>query len=120
MNLKDNGAQKAKPVTCNPDISHYAAAIALATFCYIFADYYAAHISIINNWLHLGFKVHKFAFMIILAALLECHQLRSHGNLGGNKQLQDFCKIPLLSVVIYGGTWDQSGTIIFRFCPLQT
>ncbi|MBS5605782.1 MULTISPECIES: 2-hydroxycarboxylate transporter family protein [Enterocloster] len=106
MNLKDNGAQKAKPVTCNPDISHYAAAIALATFCYIFADYYAAHISIINNWLHLGFKVHKFAFMIILAALLNVTNCVPMEIRAANKQLQGFfvkyLSFPLLFMVGLG------------------
>lgn len=66
-----SATEQKETVVCSPDISHYAAAIALAVFCYVFADYYAAHLSIINNWLHLGFKVHKFAFMIILAAALN-------------------------------------------------
>lgn len=51
--------------------AHYAAAFVMATFVYTFAHFYAGKVSIINNVLHLGFKVHKFAFMIIFVAILN-------------------------------------------------
>lgn len=106
MKLDNKYSEKRQIATCKTEISHYAAAIALATFCYIFADYYAAHISIINNWLHLGFKVHKFAFMIILAALLNVTNCVPMEIRAANKQLQGFfvkyLSFPLLFMVGLG------------------
>ena len=49
----------------------YAAAFTLALFVYMGAHYYAGKVSLINNYLHLGFKIHKFAFMIIFVMLLN-------------------------------------------------
>ena len=106
MKLEGGRAQKKQETACRPDPGHYAASIALATFCYMFADYYAAHISIINNWLNLGFKVHKFAFMIILAALLNVTDCVPVEIRAANKQLQGFfvkyLSFPLLFMVGLG------------------
>ena len=65
---KEGPAQKQ-----NAEISMitYAAAFTLALFVYMGAHYYAGKVSLINNYLHLGFKIHKFAFMIIFVMLLN-------------------------------------------------
>ncbi|MFA6844834.1 MAG: 2-hydroxycarboxylate transporter family protein [Sphaerochaetaceae bacterium] len=49
----------------------YATGLALAMFCFILAGLYADHISIINNHMSLGFTIHKYAFMVILVAILN-------------------------------------------------
>ena len=61
------GAEDPKDVKIGP--AEYASGFALALFLYCLADFYASKISIINNVLNLGFSIHKFAFMVIFAAI---------------------------------------------------
>jgi Na+/citrate or Na+/malate symporter len=90
----------------NVTFAHYAAAFTLAVFVYAFAHYYAAHVSIINNVLHLGFKVHKFAFMIIFVALLNVSNIVPEEIKAAAKGIQKFfvqyLSFPLLFCVGLG------------------
>ena len=61
------GAEDPKDVKIG--IGEYASGFALGLFLYCLADFYASKISIINNVLNLGFSIHKFAFMVIFAAI---------------------------------------------------
>ena len=66
-NADVKGAEDPKDVKIGP--AEYASGFALALFLYCLADFYASKISIINNVLNLGFSIHKFAFMVIFAAI---------------------------------------------------
>lgn len=66
-NVDVKGAEDPKDVKIGP--AEYASGFALALFLYCLADFYASKISIINNVLNLGFSIHKFAFMVIFAAI---------------------------------------------------
>ena len=66
-NADVKGAEDPKDVKIGP--AEYASGFALALSLYCLADYYASKISIINNVLNLGFSIHKFAFMVIFAAI---------------------------------------------------
>ena len=48
----------------------YATGLALGLFCFAIATFYGKHISFINR-AGLGFKIHEFAFMVILIAILN-------------------------------------------------
>lgn len=86
--------------------SECAAALALGVFCYVFADFYAAHLSITNNVLNLSFDIHKFAFMVIIAAALNVLNLIPADVLAGAKAIQTFfvkyMSFPLLFMVGLG------------------
>lgn len=51
-------------------IAEYASGLALGLCLFVAADFYASHLSIINN-MDLGFSIHKFAFMVIFAGILN-------------------------------------------------
>ncbi len=61
------GADDIKDAKVGP--AEYASGMALALFMFCLADFYANHISIVNNHLNLGFSIHKFAFMVIFVAI---------------------------------------------------
>lgn len=73
-----------------PAFMDYATGMALGLVCYCAADLYAGHISIINNHLNLGFKIHKFAFMVIFIALLNGTNILPDNVKAGAKGMQQF------------------------------
>lgn len=65
------------------------AAFALGLFCYVASNLYANKISIINH-ANLGFKIHRYAFMIILVAVLNIANLIPERIRVGGKKVQMF------------------------------
>lgn len=68
----------------------YATGLALGLFCFVAADYYAAHISILNCVVDLGFTIHKFAYMVILIAILNVSNILPAEIRAGAKGMQMF------------------------------
>lgn len=68
----------------------YATGLALAMFCFIVAGFYADHISPINNYFSLGFKIHKYAYMIILATILNVSNIIPEEVKAGAHAMQGF------------------------------
>lgn len=104
-NADVKGAEDPKDVKIG--VSEYASGLALALFLYCLADFYASKISIINNVLDLGFSIHKFAFMVIFAAIanglgLVPIEIRS-GARGMQQFFANYMSFPLM-VAIGAGT----------------
>lgn len=73
-----------------PAFMDYATGMALALVCYCAADLYAGHISLINHHMNLGFTIHKFAFMVILAAILNAADILPGNVKAGARGMQQF------------------------------
>lgn len=88
-----------------PKLGDYAAGFSLGLFCFVFSDFYAAKISIINH-ANLGFTIHKFAFMILLVAILNMTGIIPAEVRAGTKGMQQFfvkyMSLPLMITVGIG------------------
>lgn len=86
-------------------IGQYASGFALALCLFVFADFYASNISIINH-MGLGFTIHKFAFMVIFTALLNALGLVPPEIRAGARGMQTFftkyMSLPLMVTVGIG------------------
>lgn len=111
--LTGNGTMmKSKTITGADDIkdtkvtiADYASGFALALCLFVFADFYANNLSIINN-MNLGFSIHKFAFMVIFAAILNALGLIPENIRAGARGMQTFftkyMSLPLMVTVGIG------------------
>lgn len=111
--LTGNGTMmKGKEITGADDIKdkkvtigQYASGFALALCLFVFADFYASNISIINH-MGLGFTIHKFAFMVIFTALLNALGLVPPEIRAGARGMQTFftkyMSLPLMVTVGIG------------------
>ncbi len=112
-NLTGNGVMmKGKDLTGAEDpkeikigLGEYASGFALGLVLFVFADFYASHISIINN-MNLGFSIHKFAFMVIFAGILNALGLVPPEIRAGARGMQTFftkyMSLPLMVTVGIG------------------
>lgn len=86
-------------------IGEYASGFALGLCLFIFADFYASKLSIINH-LGLGFTIHKFAFMVIFAGILNALGLVPAEIRAGARGMQTFftkyMSLPLMVTVGIG------------------
>lgn len=96
--------------------TEYAAALGLGLFCYTFAHFYSTKLSIINNYVDWGFSIHKFAFMIILVAILNVTGIIPAEIRGGAKALQQFfakyMSLPLMVTVGIGTNINDFAKVI--------
>lgn len=93
-----------------PEFADYATGMALGLVCYCAADLYAAHISVINTVLHFGFKIHKFAFLVILIAILNATNILPYnvkaGAIGMQRFFVKYMSFPLMITVGIGTTLE--------------
>ena len=86
-------------------IGEYASGFALGLCLFVFADFYASKISFINR-MGLGFSVHKFAYMVIFAGILNALGLIPPEIRAGAKGMQTFftkyMSLPLMVTVGIG------------------
>lgn len=86
-------------------IGEYASGFALGLCLFIFADFYASKLSIINH-MGLGFSIHKFAFMVIFAGILNALGLVPPEIRAGARGMQTFftkyMSLPLMVTVGIG------------------
>lgn len=83
-------AEDEKAEEQDPTFADYGTGLALALACYSAADLYAKHISIINTQMKLGFKIHTFAFMVILVTLLNVSNILPGNVKAGARGMQKF------------------------------
>jgi Na+/citrate or Na+/malate symporter len=76
-------------VKYKPELLDYAVGLGLGLVIYILADVYASHISLINTH-KLGFTIHRFAFVVIFAALLNISNIIPLNVKEGAKGIQSF------------------------------
>lgn len=97
------GADDAKDVKIG--LGEYASGLALGLCLFVFADFYASKISIINH-AGLGFSIHKFAFMVIFAGILNALGLIPAEIRAGARGMQAFftkyMSLPLMVTVGIG------------------
>lgn len=97
------GAEDPKEIKIG--LSEYASGFALGLCLFVFADFYSSKISIINH-LGLGFSIHKFAFMVIFAAILNALGLIPANIRAGARGMQTFftkyMSLPLMVTVGIG------------------
>lgn len=97
------GAEEQK----DPEIGlgEYASGFALGLCLFVFADFYASKLSIINH-AGLGFTIHKFAFMVIFAGVLNALGLIPAKIRAGARGMQRFftkyMSLPLMVTVGIG------------------
>lgn len=93
------------PTEIKIGIGEYASGFALGLCLFIFADFYASKLSIINH-AGLGFTIHKFAFMVIFAAILNALGLIPAEIRAGARGMQTFftkyMSLPLMVTVGIG------------------
>lgn len=87
---KGETMQEDMAVFIRPKAKDYIGGLILSIFCYMVADYYAKHLSLINNKLNLGFNIHTFAFMVVLVACLNLSNFIPQNIRVGAKGLQNF------------------------------
>jgi Na+/citrate or Na+/malate symporter len=103
--MTSKGAETSNEEPVKIGIGEYAAGLGLGLFLYTFAGFYASQISIINHagW---GFTVHKFAFMVIFAAILNISGILPAELRAGAKGMQNFfakyMSLPLMITVGIG------------------
>lgn len=94
----------------HPEFADYATGLALGLVCYCTADLYAAHVSVINNYFHLGFTIHKFAYMVVFIALLNVSNILPHnvkaGAIGMQRFFVSYMSYPLMITVGIGTTLE--------------
>lgn len=101
--LEDN---EPAPVVEKPEPQHYAAALTIALFLFVFANFYAKNLSIVNNVIKSNFSIHQYAFMIIFVALLNILNVIPAQIKAAAQQMQSFfvkhLSFPLLFMVGLG------------------
>lgn len=68
----------------------YASALMFATTMYVFAELYSSKLSIVNNFVDIGFKIHTYAFLVIFVAILNLCNLVPLEVKEGTKALSKF------------------------------